>query len=84
MSEPNDGDEYEEDEGPTNPFDNPYFIPVGLFLFALWFGYDGWFNPNIKSVMFNRVCFPIALSLSLFLGYRAYRESRASRGEDGD
>ena len=84
MAEPDDVEEYEEDEGPTNPFDNPYFIPVGLFLFALWFGYDGWLNPDTKSVMFNRVCFPIALALSAFFGYRAHRETRAGRDEGGD
>ncbi len=39
---------------PTTPFDNPYFLPGLLVLGAFWFGYDGWFNPEIESVMFNR------------------------------
>ena len=68
-----------EDEGPRNPFDNPYFLPVALFAFALWFGYDGWFNPSIEAVMFNRVGFPIVLALALYFGWRARQEVRAAR-----
>ncbi len=68
-----------DDEGPRNPFDNPYFMPVALFAFALWFGYDGWFNPAIESVMFNRVGFPVILILALYFAWRARLEIRAER-----
>ena len=72
-----------EDDGPRNPFDNPYFLPVALFAFALWFGYDGWFNPSIEAVMFNRVGFPIVLALAVYFGWRARREIRAAREAEG-
>lgn len=81
MNERDESSESEEieEEGPRNPFDNPYFLPVALFAFALWFGYDGWFNPAIESVMFNRVGFPIVLALAVYFGWRARLEIRASR-----
>ena len=79
MTEHDDRDEDIEEEGPRNPFDNPYFLPVALFAFALWFGYDGWFNPEIESVMFNRVGFPIVLAAAIYFGWRARVEVRASR-----
>ena len=82
MSEPPaDQDELEEveEEGPRNPFDNPYFLPVALFAFALWFGYDGWFNPHIKAVMFNRIGFPIVLAAALYFAWRARLEIRAAK-----
>ena len=75
-----DSEEYE-DDGPRNPFDNPYFMPVALFAFALWFGYDGWFNPSIEAVMFNRVGFPIVLGLAIYFAWRARNEIRAEREE---
>lgn len=75
-------DEYEEEEGPRNPFDNPYFLPVALFTFALWFGYDGWFNPAIEAVTFNRVSFPIVLALAVYLFWRARREVAATKDRE--
>lgn len=86
MSEHNETseDEETEEEGPRNPFDNPYFLPIALFAFALWFGYDGWFNPAIESVMFNRVGFPIVLALAAYFGWRARVEIRAARAQTDD
>ena len=34
----------DEDDEVSSPFDHPFFLPVLLFAFALWFGYDGWFS----------------------------------------
>ena len=81
---PTDQNEVEEveEEGPRNPFDNPYFLPVALFAFAAWFGYDGWFNPNIKAVMFNRIGFPIVLALALYFAWRARLEIRAAKEDE--
>lgn len=39
------------------PFDHPLSFPLLLFVFCLWFGYDGFISTKIKSVMFNRVMF---------------------------
>ena len=41
------------------PFDYPLVFPGLLFVLGLWFGYDGWFNPKTKAVMFNQVLFVI-------------------------
>jgi hypothetical protein len=30
---------------------------------TIWFGYDGWYNPNIEAKGFNKVC------TILFIGY---------------
>ncbi|MEM7316631.1 MAG: hypothetical protein AAF497_26155, partial [Planctomycetota bacterium] len=38
-----------------NPFDYPYVFPGLLFVLGLWFGYDGWLNPECKSIGFNRI-----------------------------
>jgi hypothetical protein len=61
------------------PFDNPWLLPILLIGFALWFSYDGWLNPNIKSVLFNRIGAAI-LALAAFWSTRgALRESRLRR-----
>lgn len=71
-------EEYE-DEATTTPFDHPLFLPVILAGFALWFFYDGFFNPNIESVMFNRICFvPLALAAG-WTTWRGLREMREIR-----
>ena len=46
---------------PTTPFDYPSVSPIFLAVLAAWFGYDGWFNPSTKSVMFNRIVFGFLL-----------------------
>jgi hypothetical protein len=69
-----------EDEIAPTPFDNPFFLPVILIGFAIWFTYDGWWNPNIKAVMFNRVMSPITGVLAAFYTYRAVRERRNASG----
>jgi hypothetical protein len=46
-----------EGEDASSPFDHPAFLPVILTAFALWFGFDGWFNPNTESILFNRYGF---------------------------
>ena len=45
----------EDEEIAPTPFDNPFFLPVILVGFAIWFIYDGWFNPNMEWIKFNRV-----------------------------
>ena len=55
-----------DDEPTTTPFEKPFFMPVVLFLLALWFGYDGWFNEEIESIMFNRVVFGLLLALTAY------------------
>ena len=61
------------------PFDNPWLLPILLTGFALWFSYDGWLNPNIKSILFNRICAPIFAALALWSLWGARKEHRARR-----
>jgi hypothetical protein len=63
----------------TTPFEKPFFMPVLLFLLALWFGYDGWFNEEIESIMFNRVVFGGLVILVIYTTYQDLREVRKSK-----
>ena len=67
----------------TTPFEKPFFMPVLLFLLALWFGYDGWFNEEIESIMFNRVVFGLLVVLLIYTTYQDVREVRKSK-ESGE
>jgi hypothetical protein len=67
----------------TTPFEKPFFMPVLLFLLALWFGYDGWFNEEIESIMFNRVVFGGLVILVIYTTYQDVREVRKSK-ESGE
>jgi hypothetical protein len=72
-----------EKPAPT-PFDNPWLLPILLIGFALWFSYDGWLNPNIKSVLFNRICAPISALAALWSVRGALREHRLRRENERD
>jgi hypothetical protein len=69
------------DQGPPpkTPFDNPFFLPVLLWVFAVWFGYDGWFNPEMEWIRFNRYGFAVVVTLALWFTWRAVKERRAER-----
>jgi len=56
----------EEEENASSPFDHPAFLPVILVAVALWFGFDGWFNPEIESVRFNRYGFGFLVGAALY------------------
>jgi len=70
-----------DEEEASSPFDHPAFLPVLLWGFAAWFGYDGWFNPKIESVMFNRYGFGILVVLAIYFSVQSLRETRAREGE---
>jgi membrane protein implicated in regulation of membrane protease activity len=71
------GDEPE--ELPRTPFDNPFFLPVMLWIFAAWFGYDGWFNPDMEWINFNRYGFAIIAVLAIYFTRKAVRERREAK-----
>ena len=75
------GEEYDEDEQPRNPFDNPWFLPLMLGAFALWCGYDGFISDKFLerpgTLWFNRVAFGVLGLLAAWLGMRARREVKA-------
>ena len=72
----------EEEYAPT-PFDNPFFLPVLLIGFSVWFIYDGWFNPEMEWIKFNRVGAGICSLLAIWFTTKAVRERRAKTDEDG-
>ena len=61
------------------PFDHPLSFPILVGALGLWFGYDGWFNPKTKSVMFNQVMFGICLVVFLLTIRIGLREMRIVR-----
>ena len=73
----------EEEYAPT-PFDNPFFLPVLLTGFALWFIYDGWFNPDMEWIKFNRIGGAISSVLAIWFTVRAIRERRAASVSNGN
>ena len=76
-------EEWEDDEEQSTPFDHPFFLPVLLIAFALWFGYDGWFNEDMEWLKFNRYGFGILFVGAVYYTFRAAQEFRERAG-DGD
>jgi hypothetical protein len=73
------GEGGESEERASTPFDHPAFLPVLLIIFTLWFGYDGWLNPETESINFNRWGFAILLPLSVYFTIQAVRDVRRGR-----
>lgn len=76
------GGDSEEEYAPT-PFDNPFFLPVLLIGFSLWFIYDGWFNPDMEWIKFNRIGAAVLSLLAIWFTVKAIRERRAASGPKG-
>jgi hypothetical protein len=76
----------EEEEDARTPFDNPWLLPVLLWAFALWALRDGWFNPEMEWVKFNRGLFAVCALGGLWTTIGALRERRRLReaGSDGE
>ena len=68
--------EAEDDEVAPTPFDNPFFLPVILIGFAIWFIYDGWFNPDMEWIKFNRTGAVVTSILGAYYTWRAVQERR--------
>jgi len=87
MSEPDESrpsgiDEDDDDEIASTPFDNPFFLPVILLGFCAWFAYDGWFNPEMEWLKFNRVGAGVTLVLGVWFTAKAIRERREDSPAD--
>ena len=61
------------------PFDHPWFLPGLLYAFTIWFAYDGWLNPKIQAVTFNRVMAPIWLAAAVYYTLQNIRDQRRAR-----
>lgn len=73
------------EEEASSPFDHPAFLPVLIWGLAIWFGFDGWFNPKIEAVMFNRYGFAVLVVLGIYFTVQSIREVRArDRGNTGE
>ena len=77
-AEPKRPSEEDEEEVAPTPFDNPFFLPVILLGFAIWFIYDGWFNPDMEWIKFNRTGAVITSVLGAYYTWRAVQERRRS------
>jgi hypothetical protein len=75
------GSDGNEDGVAPTPFDNPFFLPVVLLGFAIWFIYDGWFNPEMEWIKFNRGGAIVTSVLGAYFAWRAVKERRAGRTE---
>ena len=69
-------DDAADDEEASSPFDHPAFLPILLWGLSVWFGYDGWFNPKIESIQFNRWGFGILVVLAIYFTVQSLREAR--------
>jgi len=79
-------DEEGEDEPASTPFDNPFFLPVLLWAFAAWFGYDIVTDAEAyqKYPLFNQGGFALLSLLAIYFTWSAIREKRAERKESSD
>ena len=69
----------EEEELPRTPFDNPFFLPVMLWLFTAWFGWDAWIVPMEEHLAFNRYGFFVVLVLALWFTRKGLQEHREDK-----
>ena len=80
-------DDVEVEEGPApTPFDNPFFLPVLLWAFAAWFGYDIVTDAEAyqKYPLFNQGGFAALSILAIYFTWSAVRERRAERENSSD
>jgi hypothetical protein len=83
MSEPTPPTSNDEDPGPAKtPFDNPWFLPVMLWLFTAWFGWDAWVVPMEEHLAFNRYGFFVVLALAIWFSWKAVKEQREESDSD--
>ncbi len=55
---------------------NPYVVTALLFAFGAWFLYDGFLNPEIRAVWFNRIGGMVFVALGIWDGLRQRRLRR--------
>ena len=68
----------DEDQAASTPFDNPYFLPVLLWAFAAYFGYDIVTDAEAyqKYPLFNQGGFALLSVLAIYYTWSAIREKR--------
>jgi hypothetical protein len=63
------------------PQDSPYLFTIVLAALGLWFFYDGFFNPEIESVTFNRVGAGVLLGWAAW-DFHRMRQKLRKRAEE--
>jgi len=64
------------------PFDHPWFLPGLLYVFTLWFAYDGWINSDpdmMEHQTFNRVGAVIWFVGAVYYTLQNLRDQRRAR-----
>jgi hypothetical protein len=82
-----DYDDEDVEDGPAStPFDNPFFLPVLLWAFAAWFGFDIVTNAEAyqNNPKFNEYGLMIMSALALYFTWSAVKEKRAESEDPGD
>jgi hypothetical protein len=84
--DPQDDDEHREDGPASTPFDNPFFLPVLLWAFAAWFGYDIITNAQAyqDNPKFNEYGLLAMGVLATYFTWSAIKERRAEREDSSD
>jgi hypothetical protein len=59
-------------------------MPVLLLALALWFGYDGWFNPEMEWIKFNRYSFFALMAGAVYTTYQDIRFVRDQKESEKD
>ena len=80
-------DDEEGDGGPAStPFDNPFFLPVLLWAFAAWFGYDIVTDAEAYQdyPLFNQGGLGVLSVLASYFTWKAIKEKRANREKSPD
>ena len=67
----------EEEDALSTPFDHPFFLPVVLWGFAVWFVWDAWIVPMEEHLKFNQYGSVILLVAAVYYTVHALRERRA-------
>ena len=75
---PQNNDDEGDDQSASTPFDNPYFLPVLLWAFAAYFGYDIVTDAEAYQnyPLFNQGGFALLSVLAIYFTWSAIREKR--------
>ena len=75
-------DEREPDESTETPFDHPLFLPVILLGLTIWFFWDGFVDPMVDHLAFNRGGFAVLALATAWFGYKGLQELRERSARD--
>ncbi|MCH8890019.1 MAG: hypothetical protein IH827_02900 [Myxococcales bacterium] len=83
---PRDPDKEGDDRPASTPFDNPFFLPVLLWAFAAYFGYDIVTDAEAYQnyPLFNQGGFALLSALAIYFTWSAIKEKRAERDKSSD